>query len=924
MDSGSYPKFINTSPYGKDLLEGGSQDKIASTLANYIENKSSGYRLIGLEGNWGSGKSNVITILKKKLGEKYSSFIYDAWAHQEDLQRRSFLEELIGYLSTNEKDALDELRTVDNLLSKEKKRNIKIFSKLSSGLVLGFIAFLLTPIANIIAADPSFSLTYKILITACPLTIVVGIWFLGWLIDDEIFSLPNLFSVYKERNVNKIESELVFERESSIPEFKSWMRSLSDGLTKSIIIVFDNMDRLPTDKILNLWSLIHTFFSNEEDNSKYNNIWVIVPFDRAHINKAFSQASGDVDEYISKTFPIVFNIPPLILTDWQNFLYAKYIEAFGEGIEDFDLVKNLFDLYQTAITPRKVITFINELVALKLMRGNEIALRYIALYVLNKKEINANPPLILLSENCLARSAVLFGKEENVVNNIAALAYNIPVFNAEQILWNKLIEDAIVSEKHDTIIRLAQYPNFTAVLENKIRGNGMLSLDKIIFALSEINKFSKKKVITDFIWDVLIKMQINTAIDGIYFSKNYGILIENAPNIDLRKSLINYFVAGWHNQDPFDGEAYFVALDDLEKLIAGHNYNVKLVEFIKEKNVDPAQFIVYTKKAQKNFGKYKVVCKHGLEDYINSRIEHTNTEDIATFLHVKHLYNSKRILEKLELKIKNPDSNLIIFFRMVDAYKLLLSERPINVSIPDDSLLAYIKQSLLANKIYYNDLAAIRIARRNYYNASEAINLNDDDEVLSLEIAKVILNYVSYEDVLLFTITFPRRLVNKVVTKVIENEYGENNIDSLKILPHFFDIVKATNINAEILLKNLDRLSKPITEKISLRSVVPNINFFSLIQKTNLELANNLMKIAAEYISELDTEEWLNSFSDENTYNLELLGILLQRNKAFKIPENSKEAYQELLTSEGPKNSISRLMLFEDLMRSNLNNDIAS
>lgn len=60
--------------------------------------------IIGLEGDWGSGKSNVIKQLSDISGfdRSYYLFTYDAWGHQEDLQRRSILEVLTTELIKKE------------------------------------------------------------------------------------------------------------------------------------------------------------------------------------------------------------------------------------------------------------------------------------------------------------------------------------------------------------------------------------------------------------------------------------------------------------------------------------------------------------------------------------------------------------------------------------------------------------------------------------------------------------------------------------------------------------------------------------------------------------------------------------------------------------------------------------------------------
>lgn len=56
-------------------------------------------RIIGLEGGWGTGKSNVVRMVEEELAkEGYYTLTYDAWGHQEDLQRRSILETMTNHL----------------------------------------------------------------------------------------------------------------------------------------------------------------------------------------------------------------------------------------------------------------------------------------------------------------------------------------------------------------------------------------------------------------------------------------------------------------------------------------------------------------------------------------------------------------------------------------------------------------------------------------------------------------------------------------------------------------------------------------------------------------------------------------------------------------------------------------------------------
>lgn len=99
----------------------------------------------------GAGKSNLLKILEKQLNqqeyEKYYFFLYDAWGHQEDIQRRAILENLTDFL-VKEKKILDSKKWKEkckNLESKTKETEVKTIPKLSIGVIIGVLSVIIAP-----------------------------------------------------------------------------------------------------------------------------------------------------------------------------------------------------------------------------------------------------------------------------------------------------------------------------------------------------------------------------------------------------------------------------------------------------------------------------------------------------------------------------------------------------------------------------------------------------------------------------------------------------------------------------------------------------------------------------------------------------------------------------------------------------------
>jgi predicted KAP-like P-loop ATPase len=97
-----FVSFIRDEPAEEDFFQ--THGRLAKAIAGAIRTNPE-LRVVGLLGRWGSGKSTVVEHLKRELGSGAAKgagavhiFSYDAWLHQSDPVRRSFLESLLRFL----------------------------------------------------------------------------------------------------------------------------------------------------------------------------------------------------------------------------------------------------------------------------------------------------------------------------------------------------------------------------------------------------------------------------------------------------------------------------------------------------------------------------------------------------------------------------------------------------------------------------------------------------------------------------------------------------------------------------------------------------------------------------------------------------------------------------------------------------------
>ena len=271
--------FIKNQPLGEDLFENKSQEKIASVIS-YEVIKNPDFKIIGIDGEWGSGKSNLVKLIEKKLEKSHKFFVYDVWGHQEDEQRKSILIELTEFIKS-EPNLVKKKNNWDNklklLLAKSKETKTINQPYLSIGFIFSLLSIVYIPTVNVFKDSmvDFFEIKrwyWKLLLVAFPILIVIGIY-LWNLVKNWInrkgfcksfkLSAEETFQVYTDKQREETKIETISENEPSVREFQKWMQEINDDLKIPIIIVFDNFDRLPKKHILSIWSSIHIFFAEK-------------------------------------------------------------------------------------------------------------------------------------------------------------------------------------------------------------------------------------------------------------------------------------------------------------------------------------------------------------------------------------------------------------------------------------------------------------------------------------------------------------------------------------------------------------------------------------------------------------------------------------------------------------------------------------
>ncbi|WP_176053318.1 P-loop NTPase fold protein [Paraburkholderia caribensis] len=407
------PTLLPDEPTNTDSF--GAHERIARALATLITS-SDGGKSIRLDGAWGAGKSTVVKMLRDQLTSQHSApaggtpnftmFLYDAWVHSGDSLRRAFFEGLVKnvtadrWISAGSKadtawqERLSSMAGKRKLVKKATKPDltwrarVAIALSVTTALVAPAVYKLLSMTLGDVSAGQLALLTGlgAIFLFAC----VYGI------------SAADLRVLLTRTTLEEV-TETTTDPDPSSLEFQEAFENLMSQILTSerkLLIVIDNLDRVEFDEAKQIWTLLRSFLDNPafRDKAWFKRLWLIVPVaDEARLLGLTTNQSADMGRalpgnVLEKVFQVRMSLPLPMLRSWKKFLREKLSACFGPDVRgDYEVIARVMQAITQhfAPTPREILVFVNELVALSIERNGDMPLSTLAAYLLSQRDNTA-------------------------------------------------------------------------------------------------------------------------------------------------------------------------------------------------------------------------------------------------------------------------------------------------------------------------------------------------------------------------------------------------------------------------------------------------------------------------------------------------------------------------------------------------------
>lgn len=905
-----YPMVVSTAPCNDDWFEGQSHKRIASKIADIILDDSQ-YGIIGIDGGWGSGKSNLVGLTQKEIvkrtkddkDKKYEFVTFDVWAHHTDYLRRSLLEEFVNEL-TIEKHLLSNKwnDSLDMVLARVKEVDMKQTVKLNEFVIgAGVLAFL-TPVISLFFDKPAFyyvmGAVYLLLIVSTVLSILNGMKKVGQKVTIANFwtDIRNLYvdaaniltrQGYSEVNNKDRQAktrEIITEKEPTARQFRNWMSQIDKELESKkthVLFVIDNMDRLPIAKVKEVWATIHAFFAE----CKYNYIHTVIPFDRSHIINAFREENIRIEgikpnkkdenkpeqqtevksygnDFINKTFYVVYRVSPPILSDWRDYFERVWKMAFGDEIySEHDELLLVFEKLSPDFTPRSIIAFVNECVTLYSVLEEEIPSEYLGIYILGKERINAAPDKQLLNPNFLEGLRGKYEKDDELPRFLSAIHYQIKKDRALDVVYLPKVKKALDDGDTKFVEGIGNDRVLNALLPDAIASTN--NIDKTIRFMEAV---SKKQDATanyrlDYLWRKLFERVKVTGYNAPNYESHHAVLLEHCKD---KKGVVGFFIERYMKMgDAWSVSKYVEGIKRFRELAKKETNDYLLSHHAMAKDEVTEELLLKEKDHYLDYG--LTMNAVSFDQYVAKKdVEGFEKADYLPIIFGDQckLDETWAALQALASDTDDTGEHAILLKRMKE---INYDNRLMN-SLNDtytDSKIYTLYQSLGITDELMADVMAMRIARGTEFSPSGAVvrnafhtELSSKDEAFAKRVADELLYYIDYGHFMVSIGNFEQtQLVSAIARELTLGETKLKKIIRLKdqVLLNFESIIRTSGLEPKYLLRQIQECKGEIEYKEFNKWPM---SLFSACRDLDMDVAKDINQHGHDYLREVSTDKW--------------------------------------------------------------------
>ena len=512
---------IVDSPTNKDEFRGRGHDRTAQSLADAIRSFDDADRAIGLEGPWGSGKSSVVEIAARKLNDDAISkpishhfFTFDIWKSQGSGFRRSFLEHFVAWAMSEFRQNRTKLMGIEEDI-RGKKREITTNNQPILGW-FGIVLLFLLPLFPIyyfwakvkfdeLGKQPDVDIWDYLLSAPAGVFGALALSTVLAAIHRQHFgsggdsgfkaAISSVLLITSKQHQDHKSVQRVREIDPNDYEFQSTFRkilSIIQDDRNRVVVVLDNIDRLPRAEIQETWALVRSVFSGSSQPdaiAKSETITAIVPYDRALIEETVSESGGEAREteasvltrlssreLFSKTFDEVLTVAPPIMSNAKEFFSKILNQALPNQISSdhsFRTYRIFSEILRTEggiTTPRQVVSFVNDVSGLFSLHQGQFSLPTVATFLAHQDLITADPS-VLNNPDKLDPKIVDLASDPDLAKHLAAMVFNVEPEFAFEVLLDVPLANAIIAPDSAELEELSKSAGFDLRVDDVVNSN---------------------------------------------------------------------------------------------------------------------------------------------------------------------------------------------------------------------------------------------------------------------------------------------------------------------------------------------------------------------------------------------------------------------------------------------------------------------